>query len=423
MDLPKQKKCRIKDSYYYIISSPVRISFFLLCIFSAAIVLFCYCNSYYEKNFYENILVECHGLLFDLLVIGVVLTYFTAKGDKETEIKQCKQELQTYKHDGSKEAINIKEKCIKILCSKYKITDIDLSFCILSEANLSSTPSEIIDLSHSNFSNATLTKVKFESAYLQNSNFNNAELKGANLTNTHLQHSDFTDANLNEANLTGARLEFSIFKNSKIERAFLINANMKEAKLQKVNLKSTELNDADLTGAHINNSILDNVLLNNAKLQNSIIEKSNLNRSFLINANMKYARLKDTSLQFVVLKNADLIDTKFGCADLNFAEFDENTDVKGASFTGTILKNISTFHRVKNLTFDQLKDAYTIFNSKFNDDISEEIDSLEKETNEISDKINNFDEDGNNPNSLLELEEQHKKNIIFLYGDYKDEDI
>jgi hypothetical protein len=52
----------------------------------------------YNKDFFENLLVEMHGSIFDLVVVGVILYWFESKREEREKLNRAKEELETLKY-------------------------------------------------------------------------------------------------------------------------------------------------------------------------------------------------------------------------------------------------------------------------------------------------------------------------------------
>lgn len=185
--------------------------------------------------FYENILIEAHGMLFDLLIIGILLVWLNKNGEKQLRIRRYAEEIDDYRHWKSEEASfkiigNIKR------LNKDKITQIDLFNSYLKNANLN-----YVDLSGSNMNYVILDEASMVNSMLCRVRFNQASLKG-----TKLNKADFKGAFLSGANCENASMIKSDF-----EGAQLIKTNLSFAFLMDANFKGAMLAGADFTGANL----------------------------------------------------------------------------------------------------------------------------------------------------------------------------
>ena len=63
---------------------------------TATIVVVFLSRSEYGVEFYENILAEAHGMLLDLLVIGVLVYWLNSLGERRRRIERYQEEIEDY---------------------------------------------------------------------------------------------------------------------------------------------------------------------------------------------------------------------------------------------------------------------------------------------------------------------------------------
>jgi uncharacterized protein YjbI with pentapeptide repeats len=183
-------------------------------------------------NFYPQVLAEAHGMLFDIAVIGILIFYLNAQGEKRRRIRTYIDEIDDFRLWESEESAFRTAGNIKRL-NRHHIYDLNLAHCYITRTNL-------------NY------------AVLRNANLNSAKLDfsmliGANFENARLNQTKFDNANLNQANLKGAYANGASFKHaqlikSNLEKSFLIMADFESAVLMEANLTG-----ADLSGANLKN--------------------------------------------------------------------------------------------------------------------------------------------------------------------------
>lgn len=149
-----------------------------------------------EEAFTENILVEAHGLFFDLFVFGVILTLYENFRDKKDRMERYREEIEDYCGWNEKEAVFRVVGIIKRL-NREGQTSINLQKCYLEGASLRKASLAGADLSQANLKNAVLSQADLSKANLARTNLAGANLSGANLQG----------ANLLNAILTGAKVE------------------------------------------------------------------------------------------------------------------------------------------------------------------------------------------------------------------------
>jgi hypothetical protein len=149
---------------------PVKLAFYVFCL--ATFIIMTLSVPFYIKNFWDflgNILVEGHGLLFDLLVLGVFVLWLQRLGRQQLIVTRYREEIEDYLGWNDKRAM-------------YKIV------------------ANIKRLNHYNITNITLTEAFLKNAYLVKADLMEANLRGADLRNAYLMEADLTDANLITAN-------------------------------------------------------------------------------------------------------------------------------------------------------------------------------------------------------------------------------
>jgi uncharacterized protein YjbI with pentapeptide repeats len=215
----------------------------------------------YKGEFLNSILVEAHGLLFDIIVFGILIVFFNKMGERRRNVQRWQEEIADFRGWDEKEATFRIVGNIKRL-NRNGITVINLSDCFLKNA----------ELSHVNLRDANLFISNLEGASLIFANLEGANLNGANLKR----------ANLELANLKGVSLE-----EVNLEGAILYGADLQEANPNRANFKDADLNSARLSGADFWQANLEGANLFWANLEGTNLEGANLEGASLINANLK----------------------------------------------------------------------------------------------------------------------------------------
>jgi uncharacterized protein YjbI with pentapeptide repeats len=148
--------------------------------------------------------------------------------------------------------------------------------------------------------------------------------------------------------LNGLDLQKTSLRKANLEKATLIGVNFNESSLYEANIRNSNLTKATLI----------NTTLINADVQNSNLERANLNGAWLMGAKLLNVNLKAADLSYARL-SAEI--NKETVADL------EKANLKGTIFKGAILE------RAKNLTFDQLSKAKTLYNAKLDPELEGEL--------------------------------------------------
>lgn len=161
---------------------------------------------------------------------------------------------------------------------------------------------------------ADLSFAHAEKAFLINADLREIVAPGANFAGADLRRSDLTGATLCYANLAGGRLQGAQLSGVRLQAAHLSGAKLQETDLGDARLDEADLGDARLQGAYITRASLRGAQLVNADLENAYLGKANLHGAYLFNA-----RLRGAQLPSAVLDDADLTEATLVRADLTRA--------------------------------------------------------------------------------------------------------
>lgn len=140
-------------------------------------------------EFLVNILVESHGLLFDVLLFGVVIMAFELRDNDKEQIKRHKEEIDDFRGWNEKEATYRIVGNIKRL-NPLGVSDIDLSRTYLVGA----------DLGKLNLDGSDLIKANLSGASLKGASLVGSKLSGANLNGAAVDSADFSRAEFGNTN-------------------------------------------------------------------------------------------------------------------------------------------------------------------------------------------------------------------------------
>lgn len=199
-----------------IIISPIFISFaaFIVATFIVVKLTLTKIPSGYDYELIRDVLVEAHGMLFDILIIGTFIFALHSIAEKRREIKRYQEEIDDLRWWETEEAtFKIVGNIIRL--NRNGVTNIDLAACYLKKASLK--------------------YVELKSAFLHQANLQEADLEGANLQKTDLGMANMQNANLMIANLEGANLNDANIEGADFDHANLHNVkNLTIEQLSKV---------------------------------------------------------------------------------------------------------------------------------------------------------------------------------------------
>ncbi len=309
--------------------------------------LFALCGIvYFDKVWltWENkndILIEFHGLLFDILFFGILFTIFSMITNRINDIKRYKEQIDDLKGWNSQEAT------FKIIANlkrllKLKAQSIDLSNCYLVDGKLND-----LNLENVKMQNSTLNQVDLKNSILKNASFKNSNINGGILTYTDLQKADFSYALLFNSFFQGANL-----RDCRFENATMNNSSFEIIELNKTwddyqQILETILNSSYLNLDDIEEGEIIRANLTNCNLSYAILDESNLIGIIGKDANFNGASMEKVDLKNANLVKADLRNTNLTNANLDNANLESaqffKTNFKGATLTNIKIRNVS-FH-------------------------------------------------------------------------------
>ncbi len=205
-----------------------------------------------------------------------------------------------------------------------------------------------------NFHGLLIQDFKFNNANLQKAIFHSTRLSKCSFVRCNLEKSVFTNSELHEINFHAANLQGAMFQLSKInstilQRANLMNANLKgiDAKwenfsgmiMQNASLQNAKLNGAKFIKTQFHNADLSDgdfqgSNFKEANLQEAKLQRGNFSNTKLLKADLRYANLLETNFYGADLKNSILIGSNLYQAELS------NANLEGITIDQTLLSNL-----------------------------------------------------------------------------------
>lgn len=244
MNLSKIKKV-LNHQVNQVLANPVLTAIVVFCVLAILVVILSlpfYRHTPYR--FYEQILTEAHGMLFDIAVIGILLVWLNNTAEKRRRIRSYQDEIDDFRLWQSDEAAFRNVGNIKRL-NRFKVYNIDLANCYLARTNLNYVSLSEANLNSANLKDAVLTEGNLENARLNQTNFENANLNQANCKKAYASGADFKGAFLIKTNF-----EQSFLIKTNFENAILMEANLQGCDLTGANFKNANLYKCDLRNSH-----------------------------------------------------------------------------------------------------------------------------------------------------------------------------
>ena len=208
----------------------------------AIVVVLSSWDRYKDPAFREAILAEAHGMLFDILVIGMFILWLNLLRDRRERSRRFQEEIDDYREWASDEAAH------RIAGNVRRLNALGVEAPVLSRCYLRKT-----DLRNAKLRGAPMHRVD-----LGESRLRGADLSGANLDTAFVGHSDLRNTIFDNALLVRARLIYvnannASFRNADLRKADLRHGHFRSANFRGAKLDGTIFLGADLAGADIRN--------------------------------------------------------------------------------------------------------------------------------------------------------------------------
>ncbi|PKO68842.1 MAG: hypothetical protein CVU22_06730 [Betaproteobacteria bacterium HGW-Betaproteobacteria-16] len=197
-----------------ILASELRIAGLALALAAIAVVAVSW-GRYNNTEFLDGIRVEAHGMLMDIVVIGMFILWLNQKRDAKERARRYAEEIDDYREWHSGEASHRISGAIRRLNSMGR-EFIFLSRCYLRRANLKEirlvrSPMHQVDLGESSLRNARLLEIDLDTAFIGYADLRGASFERCNMPRVRLMHSkahgtNFRGSNLRKASFNGALL-------------------------------------------------------------------------------------------------------------------------------------------------------------------------------------------------------------------------
>jgi hypothetical protein len=242
------KKINLNDAIFKIVTSEILISFVVFVVASCFVVNLTVdkVKDAYSDEFIRDVIVESHGMLFDILIIGTLIfalhKLVENRKERKRNIERWQEEIDNFRYWKSEEAAHRIVGNIKRLNKNGK-TNIDISGCYLENAILSVPLHFVIDMKKK-------SPISIWVANLQNAVLFDTNLKNTVLIKVNLQQANLCSAKLQNANLLGANLQKADLWKANLWKADLGGVNLHGADFEEANLEKTVLDSADLRSAN-----------------------------------------------------------------------------------------------------------------------------------------------------------------------------
>lgn len=188
---------------------------------------------------WHDILVEFHGLVFDLFVLGILLTTYEKITEKKEKIERYHEEIDDFRHRKGKEA---KFRIIGNIKRLYDlgVTEFNLMHCYLKNGDLKE-----YDFTNSNFYFANLNGASLLRSNLQNCKMGVSDLSNSNLSSAQFDNADLFHSSLVSATIINCSFRKTNLANTTFEKATIINSNFENANMKYINLNQVKVYNQD----------------------------------------------------------------------------------------------------------------------------------------------------------------------------------
>jgi hypothetical protein len=197
---------------------------------------------FYNKEFYQNVLVELHGLLMDLLVIGVIVLWIDLRREKSNEINRLTEIIEDFS------AWYSDESAIRVFGAFNRLRKLGITHSLdnhfLRNIHSGAANFSVTNLSSSDLSSCSMPDGDFRYSHLRWTIFIGAALQGADFRGANLFEADMRGADLTDANFSGTVVQGVRFNHLTV----FDRAKFTESYISDLDLTGAVLNNCDLTG-------------------------------------------------------------------------------------------------------------------------------------------------------------------------------
>lgn len=189
----------------------------------------------YSREFWENVLVEAHGMVIELCVISILIVWLDSKRSLNVEISRLREELEDIAELNLPE-INVRKiGHIKRLNSKliYDIYALNLFLDGLALKGIIIDSSRLIGLK---MAAGRVSQSRFRNVNMRSSVFEKATLKDVCFTRCELLNSIFSDAKCIGVDFRGSNLTRVNFKNCDLKSALFSDCDLKDTDFDGANI-------------------------------------------------------------------------------------------------------------------------------------------------------------------------------------------
>jgi len=193
----------------------------------------------YNKAFWENVLVEAHGMVFDILIIGVVVIWLDTRRSNFNERLNMENDLNDLSYLNLPE-VNHKKIGIMYRLNQMGVEKFDINELIIID----------VRIKRLSVKSSALNNLKASKSLINESQFNSTSLEFADFSQTQIKSTSFHDCEMKKVSFLKAKASGVDFSGSNLERAKFIDTNLQSAIFKGCNLREANFEGANLRSAN-----------------------------------------------------------------------------------------------------------------------------------------------------------------------------
>lgn len=156
----------------------------------------------FVSSFFQNIIIEAHGIVPDLLIFGILMTIYERwRGKVEVHLGSMEEYMNQHTPEATAAILNIIKEMNKMEASRFQLSE-----CTLSQQDMRHLDFTGSSFHRVNFEESDLTLVELDKCRLRDVNFSKAILRSVTFSGSDLDKINFSGAKLNDANFHNADL-------------------------------------------------------------------------------------------------------------------------------------------------------------------------------------------------------------------------
>ncbi len=164
----------------------------------------------FVSSFFQNIIIEAHGIVPDLLIFGILMTVYERwRGKVEVHLGSIEEYMSQHTPEATAAILNIIKEMNKMEASRFQLSE-----CTLSQQDMRHLDFTGSSFHRVNFEESDLTLVELDKCRLRDVNFSKAILRSVTFNGSDLDKINFSGAKLNDANFNNADLRYIDFSNA-----------------------------------------------------------------------------------------------------------------------------------------------------------------------------------------------------------------